>query len=80
MSDESAFPPERFANLLRDAGINSPEALMNFLRGNSQTADAEPAAPLKTEANAPANFPANFPADAHNDKADSIANKGDVKE
>lgn len=36
MSDDAIFPPERFANLMRDAGINSPEALMNMLRGSAQ--------------------------------------------
>lgn len=29
---EPELPPERFANLFRDAGINSPEALMRALR------------------------------------------------
>lgn len=31
-SKEPELPPERYANLFRDAGINSPEALMRALR------------------------------------------------
>ena len=32
---EPELPPERFANLFRDAGINSPEALMRAFRINA---------------------------------------------
>ena len=42
------LPPERFANLFRDAGINSPEALMRAFRVNN--APAEAGAPAASDA------------------------------